>query len=210
MKKLKYKLILLFIPILSLILRILGRTIRWKKRYEFTQDKGKIYALWHGHSLGLALYAMDRGIVVLVSRYRDGEIAARILHELGFKTVRGSSEEGLRKEQKGGRRAVLELIELLKKGENVAITVDGPKGPPKRVKEGVVFLSQKTGSPILPVAVKFERYLRLKTWDNLIIPHPFTKGEVIIGKEVRVSPDEDLEHARKRLESVLNELSSVS
>ena len=210
MKKLKYRLILFLIPFISLILRILGRTIRWKKRYEFRKDRGKIYALWHGHALGLALFGMDRNIVVLVSRYRDGEIAARILHELGFKTVRGSSEEGLRKEQKGGRRAVLELIELLKKGENVAITVDGPKGPPRRVKEGVIYLSQKTGASILPVAVKFEDFWELNTWDRLIIPKPFTRGEVIIGEEIRVAPGEDLETARKRLEHVLNVLSSVA
>ncbi len=210
MKKIKYTLILLLIPFLSLLLRILGRTVRWKKRYEFRKDKGKIYALWHGHALGLALFAMDRDIVVLVSRYRDGEIAARILHNLGFKTVRGSSEEGLRKEQKGGRSAVLKLIELLRKGKNVAITVDGPKGPPRRVKEGVVYLSQKTGSPILPVAVKFEDYWELKTWDRMIIPKPFTRGEVLIGKEMRVSPEEDLETVRKKLEDVLNALSSVS
>ncbi len=207
MKKLKYRLILLLVPFISLILRILGRTIRWRKRYEFRKDKRKIYALWHGHALGLALFAMDREIVVLVSRYRDGEIAARILHELGFKTVRGSSEEGLRKEQKGGRRAVLKLIELLRKGENVAITVDGPKGPARRVKEGVVYLSQKTGAPILPVAVRFEDYWELNTWDRMIIPKPFTRGEVIIGKEMRVSPEEDPELARRRLEDVLNDLS---
>ena len=210
MKRIKYRIVLLFIPMISLILRIIGRTIRWKKRYEFSEDKGKIYALWHGHALGLALFGMDRNIVVLVSRYRDGEIAARILHDLGFKTVRGSSEEGIRKEQKGGRGAVLKLIELLKKGENVAITVDGPKGPPRRVKEGVIFLSQKTGAPILPVAVKFEKFWKLNTWDELIIPYPFTRGEVILGEEMIVSREEDLENARKKLERVLNELSSAS
>lgn len=210
MKKLKYRIILLLIPFISLILRILGRSVRWKKRYEFSKDRGKIYALWHGHSLGLALFALDRNIVVLVSRYRDGEVAARILHHLGFKTVRGSSEEGLRKGKKGGSKAVLELIKLLEKGKNIAITVDGPKGPPRRVKEGVVYLSQKTGAPILPVAVKFEKYWKLNTWDELIIPYPFTRGEVIIGEEIVVSREEDLELARRKLESVLNELSLVS
>ncbi|AAC07796.1 putative protein [Aquifex aeolicus VF5] len=127
MNKLKYRLIFLMLPFIGLILRIIGRTIRWKKRYEFRKDKGKIYALWHGHALGLALYGMDRGIVVLVSRFRDGEIAARLLKELGFEVVRGSTEEG--KAKKGGRSATLKLIEYLKEGKNVAITVDGPKVP---------------------------------------------------------------------------------
>lgn len=206
MNKLKYRLIFLMLPFIGLILRIIGRTIRWKKRYEFRKDKGKIYALWHGHALGLALYGMDRGIVVLVSRFRDGEIAARLLKELGFEVVRGSTEEG--KAKKGGRSATLKLIEYLKEGKNVAITVDGPKGPAYRVKPGVVFLAQKTESPIIPAVVKFEKFIRLNTWDGLVIPYPFTRGEVIVGEEFRVGKTEDLERARKRLESVLNNLSS--
>lgn len=206
MKKLKYRIIFLFIPLISLILRIIGRTIRWKKRYEFRKDKGKIYALWHGHALGLAMFAMDRGIVVLVSRYRDGEIAARILKHLGFEVVRGSTEEG--KSHKGGRTAVKKLMELLQRGKNIAITIDGPKGPAFKVKKGVIYLAQKTGSPILPVVVSFERYKRINSWDKLIIPLPFTKGEIRLGQEVKISQSEDLEDARKKLERILSSLSS--
>jgi len=206
MKKLKYRIIFLFIPLISLILRIIGRTIRWKKRYEFRKDKGKIYALWHGHALGLAMFAMDRGIVVLVSRYRDGEIAARILKHLGFEVVRGSTEEG--KAYKGGRTAVKKLMELLQQGKNIAITIDGPKGPAFKVKKGVIYLAQKTGSPILPVVVSFERYKRINSWDKLIIPLPFTKGEIRLGQEVKISQSEDLEDARKKLERILSSLSS--
>ncbi|NPB08502.1 MAG: lysophospholipid acyltransferase family protein [Aquificae bacterium] len=208
MKRLKYRLLFFFAPLIALFLRILGRTIRWNIRYEFRKDRGKIYALWHGDALGLALYALDRDIVVLVSRFRDGELATRILHGLGFRTVRGSSEEG--KAHKGGRTATKKLIELLKEGKNVAITVDGPKGPPRRVKKGVVFLAQKTGSGVIPVSIRFGRYVRLNTWDSLVIPLPFTRGEVLIGEELRISPEEDPENARRRLEEILSKLSSAS
>ncbi|HIP42868.1 MAG TPA: DUF374 domain-containing protein [Aquifex aeolicus] len=206
MEKLKYRIVFLFIPLISLILRIIGRTIRWRKRYEFRKDKGKIYALWHGHALGLAMFAMDRGIVVLVSRYRDGEIAARILKHLGFEVVRGSTEEG--KAHKGGRTAVKKLMELLQQGKNIAITIDGPKGPAFKVKKGVIYLAQKTGSPILPVVVNFEKYKKLNSWDRLIVPLPFTKGEIRLGQEMKISQSEDLENARKKLERILNNLSS--
>ena len=205
-KKVRYRIILFLIPLIALFIRILGRTIRWRKRYEFGKDRGKIYALWHGHALGLALFGMDRGIVVLVSRFRDGEIAARLLKYLGFEVVRGSTEEG--KSYKGGRTATKKLIELLKEGKNIAITVDGPKGPPFKVKKGVVYLAQKTGGKIIPVCVRFGGYIKLNTWDEMIIPKPFTKGEVIIGEEIFISPTEDLENARKRLEEILNKLSS--
>jgi len=208
MKKLKYSLLFFLSPFISLLLRILGRTIRWNIRYEFRKDRGKIYALWHGDALGLALYALDRDIVVLVSRFRDGELATRILHGLGFQTVRGSSEEG--KAHKGGRTATKRLMELLKEGKNVAITVDGPKGPPRKVKKGVIFLAQKTGSAVIPVSVRFEKCVRLNTWDSLVIPFPFTKGEVLIGKELRFSPEENPENARRKLEEILSKLSSAS
>jgi len=143
---LRFRLILALMPFIVLVVRILGRTIRWRRRYEFSADRKKIYAIWHGHALALALFGMDRGIYAMASRFRDGEVAAKLLQGLGFRVVRGSSEEG--KAEKGGRTGALKLIAVLEKGGNVAITVDGPKGPPFKVKKGVVFLAQKTGARI--------------------------------------------------------------
>jgi len=208
MKKLKYRLLFALTPLLGLLLRILGRTVRWKRRYEFSKDEGVLYALWHGHALGLALFGTDRGIVALVSRFRDGELASKLLKELGFETVRGSAEEG--KASKGGRSAALKLIELLKEGKNVAITVDGPKGPPFKVKKGVVYLAKKTGAPVVPVAVRFEDFWELKTWDRLVVPKPFTRGEVLVGERMYFSPEEPDGEALRRLEERLKSLSSAS
>jgi len=207
-KKLRRELTLILLPFISLVFRTLGRTIRWQNRYDFERDRGKIYALWHGNALGLALFGMDRGIVVLVSRFRDGDIADGILKRLGFETVRGSTENG--KEEKGGRTAILKLIELLKNGKNVAITVDGPKGPAYKVKEGVAFLAMKTKTKIIPACVKFEKFIRLNTWDNLIIPYPFTKGWLLVGKEIEVKESDDLKEKLKELEGELLRLESLS
>jgi len=207
-KKLVRELALILLPLISFALRIIGRTIRWQNRYDFEKDRGKIYALWHGYALGLALFGMDRGIVVLVSRFRDGDIADGILKRLGFETVRGSTENG--KGEKGGRTAILKLIELLRNGKNIAITVDGPKGPAFKVKEGVVFLAKKTGAGIVPACVKFEKCKRLNTWDRLIIPYPFTKGWLLVGKEIKIGESDDLEEKLMELERELLRLESLS
>ncbi|WP_448588016.1 lysophospholipid acyltransferase family protein [Thermocrinis sp.] len=207
-KALRRELALFLLPIISLILRILSRTIRWQNRYDFDKDKGKIYTLWHGNALGLAFFGMDRGIVVLVSRFRDGDIADGLLKRFGFETIRGSTEGG--KEEKGGRTALLKLMEVLKSKKNVAITVDGPKGPAFKVKEGVIFLAQKTRATIIPASVKFEKSVRLNTWDRLLIPYPFTKGWILVGKEIRVEEGDDLEEKRKELEEELLRLESIS
>ncbi len=204
---LRFRIVLFLMPLIVLLVRILGRTIRWRKRYDFESYQGKIYAVWHGHALALALFAMDRNIYALASKFRDGEIAARLLKGLGFKVVRGSTEEG--KVEKGGRTGTLKLITALTKGYSVAITVDGPKGPPFRVKKGVVFLAQKTGAEIVPVVVKFKKAKELSSWDKFLIPYPFTKGLVITGEKVTVSEKDDLEQKRLELEKKLSELSSL-
>lgn len=206
--KLKFRLILSFMPIIVLLIRILGRTIRWKKRYEFSKDRGKIYALWHGHALALTLYGMDRGIYTMASRSKDGEIAARIAEGLGYKVVRGSTEEG--RVEKGGRRGAIQLIKALRNGGNVAVTVDGPKGPAYKVQKGVVFLAQKTGAPIVPAVIRLERYKVLRTWDSMLVPLPFTKAEALIGDEITVRKEDDLEEKRLELERALSELSSLA
>jgi lysophospholipid acyltransferase (LPLAT)-like uncharacterized protein len=206
MKDLKFRFILVLLPALVPVVRILGRSIKWKRRYDFHRDRGKIYALWHGHALGLALFGMDRGIYTMASRFADGEIATRILRGLGFNVVRGSTEEG--RAEKGGRTGVLQLMDVLRRGGNVAITVDGPKGPPFKVKRGVIFLAQKTGAPIIPAAVRFRKAIRMNSWDGFLIPYPFTEGEVLVGKEIRVFPEDDPEEKRSELERTLVSLSS--
>ncbi|NPA40790.1 MAG: lysophospholipid acyltransferase family protein [Aquificae bacterium] len=205
-KRIKFKLLLLLTPLWVLLVRILARTIRWKKRYDFDRDKRTIYALWHGQALALAMFGMDRGIYTMASRFRDGELATAILKGMGFNVVRGSTEEG--KAEKGGRTGTLKLIEALNKGHNVALTVDGPKGPPFKVKKGVVFLAQKTGAKIVPAVVRFEKAKVFNSWDRFTVPYPFTRGEVLVGEPITVSEGDDLEAKRKEIEKALLELSS--
>jgi len=208
MRELRRELVILLLPLISVLLRLWARTIRWQNRYDFEKDKGKIYALWHGYALALAFFGLDRGIVVLVSRFRDGDIADGLLKRFGFETVRGSAEEG--REGKGGRFALLKLMKLLKEGKNIAITVDGPKGPPFKAKDGVIFLAQKTGAVIIPACVKFEKFLRLNTWDRLVIPYPFTKAQLLVGKEIKISPEDAIEDKRRELEEELLRLERIA
>ncbi len=205
-KRIKFRAVLALMPLITLLVRIVARSIRWKKRYDFDRDTRTIYALWHGQALALAMFGMDRGIYTIASRFRDGEVATRLLKGMGFRVVRGSSEEG--RAEKGGRTGTIQLIEVLRKGKNVAITVDGPKGPAFKVKKGAVFLAQKTGAKIVPVVAEFDKAIVLNTWDGFTIPYPFTRGVVKIGKPITVSEEDDLELKRRELEKALYELSS--
>ncbi len=205
-KRLKRWFIRLLLPLSVLYLRLLSRTVRWERRYDFEKDRGKIYALWHGNALCMALMGIDRGIYTLVSRFRDGDVAEYILKGLGYGVVRGSTEEG--RAEKGGRVGVLKLLQVLKEGHNVAITVDGPKGPAFEVKSGVVFLAQKSGCPIVPAYAHFERSIRLNTWDLFTIPLPFSRARLVVGREIKVGPEDSLEEKVKELQEELSRVSS--
>ncbi len=205
MKRLRHRLSVFLAPFVAFLLRLIHKTIRWDKRIDYELYRGKVIALLHGNALGVAMLGIDRGIYALVSRFRDGDIAERFLLSLGYKVVRGSSEEG--KPQKGGSVGLLRLVKVLREGNTVAITVDGPKGPYGKVKAGVILLAQKTGVPIIPVYVDFEWYIRLKTWDRLVIPIPFSRAKVRIGNLLWVLPEDSVEAKREELEEVLSSLS---
>ncbi|MCS7170777.1 MAG: lysophospholipid acyltransferase family protein [Aquificaceae bacterium] len=205
MKRFRYHASLILAPLVAFLLRLLHKTIRWERRIDYELYRGKIIALFHGNALGVAMLGIDRGIYALVSRFRDGDIAESFLLKLGYKVVRGSSEEG--KPQKGGSVGLLKLIKLLREGQTVAITVDGPRGPYGKVKAGVILLARKTGVPIIPVYVDFDWFIRLKTWDRLLIPLPFSKARVRLGSPFWVLPEDSVDVRREELEEVLFSLS---
>jgi lysophospholipid acyltransferase (LPLAT)-like uncharacterized protein len=190
------------------LLSLLSRTIRLefvnKKIPDRLLSEGKnfIYAFWHGRQLLLFHAHRNSGVVIPASESRDGEIQAGILKRFGFDVVRGSSK-------RKGDRALLGLVNGLRKGKSIALSVDGPRGPVYEVKQGVTYLAGKLDKPIVPVITSAKRYWILdKIWDKYLLPVPFTRGIVLYGEPLIVQGTsiEELESKRKELESRLNGL----
>lgn len=168
------------------------------------EGKNFIYAFWHGRQFLLFYGHRRTGIVIPASESRDGEIQARILKRFGFEVVRGSSK-------RKGDRALLGLVDGLRKGKQIALAVDGPRGPLHESKEGVTYLAGKLDKPIIPVATSAGRYWILsKLWDKYLLPFPFTRGVVMYGDPIIVKgiSDEERERKRKELEAALNGLTA--
>jgi lysophospholipid acyltransferase (LPLAT)-like uncharacterized protein len=106
-----------------------------------------IYVAWHRDMLMLSRACGNRGIAVVISQSRDGELAAHAARRMGYRVVRGSSS-------RGGIAALKELIIVLKEGHNIGVFADGPRGPAGQAKEGVIYLASKTGAPVVPLAAK--------------------------------------------------------
>jgi len=104
-----------------------------------------IIAFWHGRLFMMPhAYFGAKGITILVSQHRDGELVARAMRHFGIESVRGSTTRGWLGGVKG-------LLKAVRAGKDVAITPDGPKGPPRLAQLGVVQIARTTGLPIIPM-----------------------------------------------------------
>jgi len=155
-----------------------------------------VYAFWHSHQLSVAWHCRRTYALVLISPSRDGEYIARVAASLGYRPVRGSSS-------RDGTAGLKEMITLGAAGRAMAITPDGPRGPRRVVKLGALVLAQKTGYPVIPVAVGLSRFWELPSWDRFRIPKPFSRGCCCRGEPLHVPVSADdvmLEKLAKELE----------
>jgi lysophospholipid acyltransferase (LPLAT)-like uncharacterized protein len=134
-----------------------------------------VYTLWHGRMVLCILAHLHEGIVTMASRSKDGEIIARWLVRNGYIPARGSTG-------KGGRAALQDMIDCVRAGHPAALTVDGPKGPPRVVQPGILRLAQETGAWILPFTGAATRPWFLKSWDRYLVPKPFSRCVVGYGE----------------------------
>ena len=191
-----------------LVFRAIWLTLRFQKVNYINREKAEtmnkspvILAAWHQNTVLSMMGHGKQDFCVMISRSFDGDIIAGITESFHMKTARGSSS-------RGGANAYLEMVEHVKSGGGAAFTVDGPRGPLKKVKPGVIKLAQQTGAQILPMAALADRYWSLhKSWDKFRIPKPFSKVKLIYGTPIKVPPDvTDFTPYMDKLENILKEL----
>jgi len=193
------------------ILKLLFSTIRLKvddrAGLGTNSIKGPvIICFWHNRILAITVAFIRRypkaqraGVTVLTSPSRDGEILARVVGGFKMGAVRGSSS-------RRGSQALRELVSLIEKDGDIAITPDGPRGPRYKLGPGAISLAQLTGAKIVPMHAKFSRCARMKTWDGFNIPLPFSTISVTVDEPISVPrelTDEEFEATRLRVENLL-------
>ena len=150
-----------------------------------------IGVFWHGRLLMTPLVYGGRGLKILISRHRDGELISRTVRHFGLGTVRGSST-------RGGIAGIKGLVRALQKGYDVAIAPDGPRGPRCKVQPGVIQLAKLSGRPIFPFTFSATPKKVLHTWDRFIIPLPFSRGVFFWGEPIWVDYAEGEEEVKQK------------
>ncbi|MEO7474741.1 MAG: lysophospholipid acyltransferase family protein [Gemmatimonadales bacterium] len=152
---------------------------RWRPLYEARRPH--VFLLWHEVLLPLLWQHRRQSIVIVVSEARDGQYLADFAASLGYRAVRGSST-------RGGARALLGAVRDLQAGSAVAFTPDGPRGPRRELKPGVVAAAQRGGGTIVPLHAEADRAWRLDSWDRLVIPKPGARVRIVYGRPFEVAP----------------------
>jgi lysophospholipid acyltransferase (LPLAT)-like uncharacterized protein len=181
-------------------IRVIGPTLKWETSIEeggpqTTMPDPCVYAFWHRSVFMATYYYRHRRIAVMTSSSFDGEYIARIIEKFGYKAVRGSST-------RGAVRALLGMHTEVEEGRTVAFTIDGPKGPVYVAKPGPVLLARNTQVPIMPFYIAAENGWVLKSWDRFVIPKPFSRVHLRVGRFVHV-PESANSEASQQLQGVM-------
>lgn len=162
----------------------------------------ELYALWHQQLLMLTLRHQNQNIAVMISRSGDGGVASRIVEQLGFRVVRGSSS-------RGGAEGLREMLGATSEGHPLALTVDGPRGPGRKCKPGAVLIAARGNVPIVPTVAVPVRARALNSWDRFLVPAPGSRIFLSYGEPIRVRTDgspEDVARWQGQVETELERL----
>ena len=175
---------LLFVRLLSATfrVRIMGAE---NEKPLLDKDKGLIYASWHQRFFpGITFFSTRKPIAIIISKSKDGEMAARAVDILGWHPVRGSSS-------KGGKQALEEIKTLAESGYRVGHIVDGPQGPFGKVKPGLIRIAQHACLPIVPTITSGQNLWVFNSWDRFMVPKPFSRVIIRFGTPIEVPEDLD-------------------
>lgn len=101
-----------------------------------------------------------------------------------------------------------EMIAHLKTNKLAAHILDGPQGPIGKVKPGAIKIANKSGALIVPFYVVADKAWFFRSWDQFMMPKPFSKVELCFGQDIRLTSCEssdEFEQQRQLLEDTMKD-----
>lgn len=179
-------------------------TVHNQEFFNTREAEGRpfVASFWHHCLVYILYYQRKSSGTAMVSASKDGDYIAGLANQLGFATARGSKN-------KNGMKALKDILKAVKSGNNAAIVADGSQGPALVAQPGALFVSSRTGKPVIPIAWSASKYFTISSWDRTIIPKPFSNIHYYYGEPISVPPglnQDEIEEYRLLLEESLIEL----
>lgn len=168
--------------LLRLWILFVGLTSRIERRGR-TPEGPVILALWHENWFVFFCTFLRLPTHVWINHpwwyMRHIHVALRMS---GIRLILGSTGND-------GREAADRLVERLRAGASTAISPDGPYGPFRVLKKGVLHVALQSGLPIVPVRFRVTPDVRMRSGDRRVMPLPFSKIIVEYGEPWRVTSE---------------------
>jgi len=134
-----------------------------------------LLCVWHGRMLFPIFYVLKNKLKpwAIASPHNDGQIISSILKWWGIKIISGSSNQK-------SKNAVEQIIKIFSNDKKaiIAITNDGPKGPPHIAKENSLKIAEQYNAQIITITGDCTKKWIFDSWDKFCLPKPF--GKIII------------------------------
>ena len=166
------------VPLSSIILKVLyglnRKRVKGRENYLNNIQNGRpvIIAVWHGHLLSILHDLRNEKVHAVAGTHKDADLISKIAEKWGWSMIRGSSKEK-------GSIAYKAMIKSLKvPGSMLFITPDGPTGPRRIPKPGIIRAAQATDAVIIPTSVFSTKNWGFTNWDTFYLEKPF--GRIFI------------------------------
>ena len=181
LKSLNYKIkIHLSSTILKLEYGLNRISVRGRENYLYSIKRGMpvIIAVWHGHLLSILHDLRKEHVHAVAGTHKDADLISEIASRWGWNMIRGSSKEK-------GNIAYKKMIASLKMpGSILFITPDGPTGPRRIPKPGIIRAAQATNAIIIPTSVHSTKNWKFNNWDTFYLEKPFGKIYIEYGEPI--------------------------
>lgn len=131
-----------------------------------SENRPFIFGIWHCNVYMSPILYRGMDVHVMISKSKDGELIARIVHAFGNRSIRGSTS-------RGGTSALKAMIRVARRNSRLAFTPDGPRGPALVAQQGIIAAASACGIPIVPAHYESTRQKVAKSWDSHRVPLPF-------------------------------------
>jgi len=168
--------------------------------YYWNNNKPFILAFWHSQLMMISFcWKSNTKINIMASGHSDGRFGAIVGNYFKLNNIQTSSTEKT--------ISLKPIFKLLKNSNYIGITPDGPRGPNKKVSDGIIKISKTTQVPIIPVGYASSKFNQLKSWDSFLITKPFSKCAFVWGESISIPKnctENEIEELKNKLEIKIN------
>ena len=152
----------------------------------WNENKPFVLAFWHGQLMMISYVWKSKAVLnMLASSHSDGRFGAYIAGHFNLKNISIMA--------KNKSPSLRQIFKILNNKNYLGVTPDGPRGPSKKVSEGIIKIAIHSQVPIIPLGFASNKNYNLKSWDSFLITYPFSKCRFVWGEPI-IIPSSTKDH----------------